>query len=109
MKPALKAPGTKRLKLTCDETLSNFAFNFKLRRYTKAGLAAAGSGGAAGGAENTAPPGSTGKPLRDRTSTGSAGSGGGGGGGLRMSETRMATRRRALKAGAYTRPLLSST
>ena len=65
---------------------------------SKAGLAAAGSGGAAGGAENTAPPGSTGKGLRDRTSTGSAGSGGGGGGGLRMSETRMATRRRALKA-----------
>jgi len=29
----LKAPGTKRLKLKCDEPLSNFAFNFILRRY----------------------------------------------------------------------------
>jgi hypothetical protein len=33
----LKAPGTKytkRLKLKCDELLSNVAFNFNLRRYT---------------------------------------------------------------------------
>jgi len=30
----LKAPGTKRLKLEYDEALSNFAFNFNLRRYT---------------------------------------------------------------------------
>ena len=29
----LKAPGTKRLKLKCDSPLSNFAFNFNLRRY----------------------------------------------------------------------------
>jgi len=36
IKPTLKAPGTKRLKLKCDEPLSNFAFNFKLRRYTMA-------------------------------------------------------------------------
>jgi hypothetical protein len=28
-----KAPGTKRLKRTSDELLSNFAFNFNLRRY----------------------------------------------------------------------------
>jgi hypothetical protein len=34
IKPTLTAPGTKRLKLECDEPLSNFAFNFKLRRYT---------------------------------------------------------------------------
>ena len=34
MKPMLKAPGTKRLKLTYDELLSSFAFNFNLRRYT---------------------------------------------------------------------------
>ena len=33
--PTLKAPGTKRLKLTCDETLSIFAFKFNLRRHTK--------------------------------------------------------------------------
>jgi hypothetical protein len=30
----LNAHGTKRLKLKCDEPLSDFAFNFNLRRYT---------------------------------------------------------------------------
>ena len=34
IKPALKAPGTKRLKLKYDELLSNLAFKFNLRRYT---------------------------------------------------------------------------
>jgi hypothetical protein len=38
MKPALKPPGTERLKLTYDERLLNFAFKFKLRRYTLAGF-----------------------------------------------------------------------
>jgi hypothetical protein len=33
IKPTLKAPGTKLLKLVCDELLSNFTFNFKLRCY----------------------------------------------------------------------------
>ena len=33
MKPRFKEPGTKRLKLTYDELLSKFAFNFNLRRY----------------------------------------------------------------------------
>jgi hypothetical protein len=33
MKPTLKAPGTKRLKLDYDEPLSNHAFKFNLRRY----------------------------------------------------------------------------
>jgi hypothetical protein len=32
-KPTLKAPETKRLKLQCDGPLSDFAFNFNLRRY----------------------------------------------------------------------------
>jgi hypothetical protein len=35
VKPKLKAPGTKRLKLKYDEPLSNFAFKFNLRRYIK--------------------------------------------------------------------------
>jgi hypothetical protein len=30
----VKAPGTKRLKLECDEPLSNVAFNVNLRRYS---------------------------------------------------------------------------
>ena len=34
IKPQLKPPGTKRLKLKCDILLSTFAFRF-LRRYTK--------------------------------------------------------------------------
>jgi len=37
IRPTLKAPGTKRLTLKCDESLSNFAFNFNLRRYSLAG------------------------------------------------------------------------
>jgi hypothetical protein len=36
MKPKLKPPGTKRLKLNCHEPLSTSAFKFNLRRYTKA-------------------------------------------------------------------------
>jgi len=35
IKTTLKPPGTKRLKLKYDKPLSNFAFNFNLRRYTK--------------------------------------------------------------------------
>ena len=35
IKPILKPPGTKRLKLKCYEPLSNFAFNFNLRRYSQ--------------------------------------------------------------------------
>jgi len=34
MKPMLKAPRTKRLKLKYDEMPSNVAFKFNLRRYT---------------------------------------------------------------------------
>ena len=36
IKPTLKASGTKRLTLKSDEPLSNVAFKFNLRRYTKA-------------------------------------------------------------------------
>jgi hypothetical protein len=36
IKPKLKPPGTKRLKLKHDEPLSTFAFNFSLRRYIMA-------------------------------------------------------------------------
>ena len=34
IKPTLKAPGTKLLKLQYDKPLSTFAFKFNLRRYT---------------------------------------------------------------------------
>ena len=34
IKPTLKAPGTKRLKLGYDKLLSNFAFEFNLRAAT---------------------------------------------------------------------------
>jgi len=34
MKPKLKPPGTKRLKLKCGILLSTSAFNFNLRRYS---------------------------------------------------------------------------
>ena len=39
IKPTLKAPGTNRLKLNCDELLPTFAFKFNLRRYTAVPLA----------------------------------------------------------------------
>jgi len=42
IKPTLKAPGTKRLKLTCDVLLSTPTLKFNLRRY-----AGAGAGGVA--------------------------------------------------------------
>ena len=35
IKPTLKAPGTKRLKLKHDILLSSFSFNFNVRRYTE--------------------------------------------------------------------------
>ena len=35
IKPMLKASGCEGLKLNCHEPLSNFAFKFKLRRYTE--------------------------------------------------------------------------
>ena len=35
MKPMLKAPGTKRLKLKYDKLNSTFAFNFNMRLYSK--------------------------------------------------------------------------
>jgi len=34
IKPTLKPPGSKRLKLEDEKALSNFAFKFNLRRYT---------------------------------------------------------------------------
>ena len=36
----MKPPGTKRLKLKCDEPLSNVSFQFNLHRYNKADDAA---------------------------------------------------------------------
>ena len=36
MKPVLKAPGTKRLKLKYNKLLSSLAFKFNLRRYSTA-------------------------------------------------------------------------
>jgi hypothetical protein len=38
IRPKLKAPGTKLLKLGYDELLSSFAFKFNLRLYSWGGL-----------------------------------------------------------------------
>jgi len=43
IKPTLKAPGPKRLKIQCDILLSTSAFKFNLRRYTLAGSPAGAS------------------------------------------------------------------
>jgi len=45
VKLTLKAPGAKRLKLTHDSPLLNFAFNFNVRRYTQARRRPAGRRG----------------------------------------------------------------
>jgi hypothetical protein len=45
IKPAMKEPGTKRLKLISDELLLNLAFNFYLRRYIMALAVACHRGG----------------------------------------------------------------
>ena len=45
IKPALKAPVTKRLKLIYVGPLSNLAFEFNLRRYTKGVIVAGFFGG----------------------------------------------------------------
>ena len=47
IKPKLKPPGTKRLKLKCDVLLSGSSFKFNLRRYTKGGPEAAAAAAAA--------------------------------------------------------------
>ena len=44
IKPALKATGTKRLKLRCDELLANVALHFDLRRHSKAEMYLTSSG-----------------------------------------------------------------
>ena len=41
IKPTLKAPGSERLKLKCDDLLLNFAFKFNLRRYSAGSTCAA--------------------------------------------------------------------
>ena len=48
IKPTLRAPGIKRLKLKCDKLRSTFAFKFNLRRYTKAAAQVAHEGGGGG-------------------------------------------------------------
>jgi len=42
IKPMVKAPGAKRLRLKNDESLSNFDFNSNLRRYTEVVVLATG-------------------------------------------------------------------
>jgi len=45
MKPTLKAPGPTPLKLSYDGPLSNFSFNFDLRRYSMVWLQQAADAG----------------------------------------------------------------
>jgi len=40
IKPKLKPPGTKRLKLKCGILLSTYALRFNLRRHNKGGMVA---------------------------------------------------------------------
>ena len=43
IKTTLKAPGSMLLKLKCDGPVSNFGYNFNLRRYTLAAKGPPGS------------------------------------------------------------------
>ena len=79
----MKAPGIKHLKLKYDKSLSKFAFKFSWRRYTKAPLTAAESGGRDGGHGNGRDIGCArgpGDAKRLRTEGGGGGRSGGGGG-----------------------------
>jgi len=90
MKPALKPPGTQRLKLKCDIQHSTSAFKFNLRRYS--------SGGGAGGAEGRHGAGAVGRRHRGGPGGGAPGGGDGnivsagprpGGRGLRSSSSQL--------------------
>jgi len=105
IKPSLKPPGTERLKMKCDVLLSTVAFKFNLRRYSSgAPYAPPQPAAAAANRPPRAPPppppapppampqqwqqqaGAAARPRRVTYSSGER-----------------------LAAGAYTRPLLSST
>jgi len=67
IKPKSKLPGTKCLKLKCDEPLSCFAFNFNLRRYSKAASkGAAGYMSERGGGTGTVTTGGSERPSADQ-------------------------------------------
>jgi len=87
IKPRLKAPGTKRLKMKHDRLLSNLAFNFNWRRYTRAPSSSAPS------TPPPPPPPPEQQPRRWPTLTCSAAAAAGAGAGA------------GLAAGAYTRSL----
>ena len=98
-KPTLKAPGIKLFKLKYDKPLSNFAFKFKLRRYNQdaaedAGISKDGELAVMSGGEDGF--------VRKVTGAGK----------VTMTLKGHAKAVRAVAAsaaGAYTRPLLSST
>ena len=60
IKPMLKPPGNKQLKLKRDEPLSTSAFRFNVRRYSK-GVRVAGMAAALGGTGQSRP--SSGRPM----------------------------------------------
>jgi hypothetical protein len=100
MKATLKAHGTKRLKLNFDILLSNFGFNFNLRCYTLVGANFAPSRWLAAPALG---------PALTPLLTGTPANGAGGDrptGDLAVVAAPLPS---ACQAGAYTRPLLSST
>ena len=55
IKSTLKVPGTKRVQLKFDESLSNFAFKINLRRYIQATPIGAGHHGVGGTAMSSTP------------------------------------------------------
>jgi hypothetical protein len=96
-KPVLKARAVsaleKRLKLKCDESLSNVAFNFNLHHYTSAPPPRAGRENSRG---SFAPP-----PTRSRSPSPTPNNS--------RIVSRVKPAPQALQAGAYTRPPFGST
>ena len=97
IKPKLKPPGTKRWKLKRVILLSNFAFKFNLRRYSPDSGSHNDRGSVVASYSGVPPP----PPMFTATPSAAPRVG--------SDETVMPTYGVALLAGAYTRPLFSST
>ena len=106
IKPKLNPPGTKRLNLDCDKWLSNIAFNFNLRRYI---MDIGNMGDALGalralGVDETTDSAAAFAASAPKTTTSTASAGA-----AAQAAAAAGAASRPSEAGAYTRPLFSST
>ena len=120
MTPTLKAPGTKRLKLKNDEPVSNVAFKFNLRRYTKVAALQQLNAGVIGDLKTARGEAAEAREATSRSKTAAmksikdakaAAGQASAAADKKLSATmsRAAQSEHSLAAGAYTRPLFGST